>query len=161
EVEVGQPRDLDITLQVGAVTQAVEVKAQAPVLNTTDAGLGQQVQYKTVQDLPQFSRSAGMLLALAPGVRVTADDRISYGSARYNIGGNSNANVEVDGARVMGDRQDIAQMIINPSVETIQEAKVVVNSYAAEKGQDIGALVQYQTKSGTNNLHGSAYYYLR
>ena len=161
EVEVGQPRDLDITLQVGAVTQAVEVKAQAPVLNTTDAGLGQQVQYKTVQDLPQFSRSAGMLLALAPGVRFTADDVISYGAARYNIGGNSNANVEVDGARIMGDRQDIAQMIINPSVETIQEAKVVLNSYAAEKGQDIGALVQYQTKSGTNNLHGSAYYYLR
>ena len=161
EIQLGQARGLDITLEVGEISQQIEVTAAPPALKTEDAGLGQNVTYHEVESLPKFSRSAGSLLALAPGVRFTADDVISYGASRYNIGGNSNANVTVDGARVMGDRMDISQMIINPSVETLQEVKIVENQYNAEFGHDIGAVVQYETKSGTNSFHGGVYEYFR
>ena len=161
EIQVGQARGLDVTLPVGALTQRVEVTAAAPALKTEDAGLGQNVTAHQVQALPEFSRSAGLLIALAPGVRFTADDVISYGTSRYNIAGQSNANVTIDGTRVMGDREDIAQMIINPSVETVSEEKVVENQYNAEFGKDIGGLVQMETKSGTNSFHGGVYEYFR
>lgn len=161
EIQLGQARGLDITLEVGEISQEIEVTAAAPALKTEDAGLGQNVTYAEVQSLPKFSRSAGSLLALAPGVRFTADDVISYGSSRYNIGGNSNATVMVDGASVMTDREDIAQMGLNPSAETLQEVKIVVNQYGAEFGHDIGSLVQYETKAGTNAYHGGVYEYFR
>src|SRR5262249_15912995 len=68
-IDVGQPRGLDITLKVGAVSQQVQVTAEAPALKTEDAGLGQNVTQSTVAALPYFNRSAGALLALAPTVR--------------------------------------------------------------------------------------------
>ena len=78
ELLVGQPRGLDISLQVGAASQSIEVNAAPQLLKTEDAGLGQNVQYAQVAGLPYFSRSAGVLLSLAPTVRYTGEDVISY-----------------------------------------------------------------------------------
>jgi hypothetical protein len=160
-VLVGQPRGLDITLQVGAATQIVEVNAMAPLLKTEDAGLGQNVQYTQVAGLPYFSRSAGVLLSLAPTVRYTGEDVISYGASRYNVGAYTNVNVVIDGASVIGNRTDVAQMTFNPSVEALQEVKVTTNQYSSEFGKDVGALVQMDTKSGGNTYHGGVYEYFR
>jgi hypothetical protein len=160
-IELGQARGLDITLKIGEVSQQVEVTAEAPALKTEDAGLGVNISYEQVSTLPKFGRSMGAMLALAPGVRYTTEDYISYGASRYNIGGFGNANMQVDGARIMGDRMDISQMIFNPSIETLQEVKIVENTFNAEYGQDIGPLVQFETKSGTNGYHGNGWYYLR
>src|SRR5262245_37524038 len=110
-VLLGQPRGLDIDLQVGATTQTVEVQASAPLLKTEDAGLGQSVQYQQVSSLPYFNRSAGVLLSLAPTVRYTGEDVISYGASRYNVGAFTNVNIVVDGASVIGNRTDVAQMV--------------------------------------------------
>lgn len=161
EVLVGQPRSLDVTLTVGAVTQSVQVDAAAPLLKTEDSGLGQSVQSQEIEGLPYFNRSAGVLLSLAPTVRYTGEDVISYGASRYNVGGFTNVNVMIDGASVNGDREDVAQMVLNPSVEAIQEVKIAENQYSAQFGKDIGALVQMESKSGTNQYHGGLYYYFR
>lgn len=158
---VGQPRGLDFTLQVGAATQLIEVTAAAPLLKTEDAGLGQNVQYNQVAGLPYFSRSAGVLLSLAPTVRYTGEDVISYGASRYNVGAYTNVNIMIDGASVIGNRTDVAQMTFNPSVEALQEVKITTNQFSAEFGKDIGALVQMDTKSGGNVYHGGVYEYFR
>src|SRR5581483_3616013 len=160
-VLVGQSRSLDFSLQVGAASEIIEVRAEAPLLKTEDAGLGQNVQYQQVSGLPYFSRSAGVLLSLAPTVRYTGEDVISYGASRYNVGAFTNVNVVIDGASVVGDRTDVAQMTYNPTVEALQEVKVTTNQYSSEFGRDIGALVQMETKSGTNSYHGGVYEYFR
>ncbi|MBM3775815.1 MAG: TonB-dependent receptor, partial [Acidobacteria bacterium] len=157
----GQPRGLDVGLQVGAATQIIEVLATAPLLKTEDAGLGQNVQYQQVASLPYFNRSAGVLLSFAPTVRYTGEDVISYGASRYNVGAYTNVNVMVDGASVVGNRTDVAQMVYNPTVEALTEVKVTTNQYSAEFGRDVGALVQMVTKSGANSFHGGVYEYFR
>jgi len=160
-LELGQPRGLDIHLSVGATNSTVRVTASAPLLSTEDPGLGQSVDYAQVSKLPYFSRSAGALLGLSPGVRYTGEDSISYGASRYNVAGWTNVNVIVDGSPVMGDREDVAQMTLNPSVEALSDVRVIINQYSAEFGQDVGALVLMQTKSGTTQWHGGVYEYLR
>lgn len=160
-VELGEPRSLDINLVVGATSAVVTVTASAPLLNTQNPGLGQSVDYGEVAKLPYFNRSAGALLALTPGVRYTGEDPISYGASRYNIAGWTNVNVFVDGSPVNGDREDVAQMVLNPTVEALSDVRVIVNQYSAEFGQDVGALVLMQTKSGSDHWHGGVYDYLR
>src|SRR5579862_1334402 len=160
-LELGQPRSVDIHLTVGATASTVKVTASAPLLSTEDAGLGQSVDYAQVSKLPYFSRSAGALLGLSPGVRYTGEDSISYGASRYNVAGWTNVNVIVDGSPVMGDREDVAQMTLNPSVEALSDVRLVISQYSAEFGQDVGALVLMQTKSGTTQWHGGVYEYLR
>ena len=160
-IETGEPRGLNISLKVGALAQQVQVTANAQALKTEDAGLGQNVLPQTVAALPYFNRSAGALLALAPTVRYAGEDVISYGASRYNIGGLTNVNVNIDGASTIGDRQDVAQMVLNPTVEALQEVQIDMNSYSAQFGRDLGPIVQLQTKSGSNALHGGIYFYFR
>ncbi len=160
-VLLGQPQGVDINLQVGATSQTIEVQATAPLLKTEDAGLGQNVQYQQVSALPYFNRSAGVLLSLAPTVRYTGEDVISYRASRYNVGAFTNVNILIDGASVIGNRTDVAQMTYNPSVEALTEVKISTNQFSAEFGKDVGALVQMETKSGTNAFHGGVYEYFR
>src|SRR3984957_16735291 len=161
EVLVGQSRSLDITLKVGSVSETVRVEATAALLKTEDPGLGESITYSQVSSLPYFNRSAGVLLALAPTVRYTGEDVISYGASRYNVGAFTNVNVMLDGMSIIGDRTDVAQMVFNPSVEALQEVKISTNQYSAQFGQDIGALVQMESKSGSNAFHGGVYGYFR
>ena len=93
EVILGQSRSLDVALKVGSVSEAVEVQATAELLKTEDPGLGQNIEYAQVANLPYFNRSAGVLLSLAPTVRYTGEDVISYGASRYNVGAFTNVNV--------------------------------------------------------------------
>ena len=160
-LQLGEARGVDVHLSVGATQSIVEVTAAAPILNTEDPGLGQNVDYAEVAKFPYYSRSAGALLGLSPGVRYTGEDSISYGASRYNVAGWTNVNVMVDGSPVMGDREDVAQMTLNPSVEALSDVRVIESQYSAEFGADIGALVLMQTKSGSNKWHGGVYEYLR
>jgi hypothetical protein len=160
-VELGEPRSLDIHLVVGTSQTIVKVTASAPLLNTEDPGLGQSVDYTQVAKLPYFDRSAGALLALTPGVRYTGEDPISYGASRYNIAGWTNVNIYVDGSPVNGDREDVDQMVLNPTVEALSDVRVIVSQYSAEFGADVGALVLMQTKSGSDQWRGGVYEYLR
>jgi outer membrane receptor protein involved in Fe transport len=160
-VSLGQPLGLDLQMELGEIGTEVKVTAEAPLLRSEEAGLGQSVEIGQISQLPFFNRSAGMLIQLSPGARYLGEDFISYGSSRYNVGGMGNTNVLVNGAGVTADRTDVGQMAYNPSVEALSEVRVLSNQYSAEFGQDVGALVLMQTKSGSNSLHGNVYEFFR
>jgi len=161
ELLLAQPRGINFTLQVGAVTQAIQVSAAAPLLTTEDAGLGQNVTAGQIEDLPFFNRSAGILVQLSPGIRYLGEDFISYGGSRFNGNGIGNTNILLDGVNIQDDRLDVDQEMCNPTVDALSEVRVVQNQYSAEFGRDVGMLIMMQSKQGTNSYHGTLYEYAR
>jgi hypothetical protein len=160
-VTLGQPLGLNLTLSVGAITQQVQVASAPPLLRTQDSGLGQNVSYKAVAVLPMFNRDAGELIALSPTVRYFGEDHISYGSSRFDGAGIGNPQYYYNGAPIGGDRTDVGQMTYDPPVESIGEARVIQNQYSAQYGSNVGQIVMFQSKQGTNQFHGSVYEYFR
>jgi len=166
-VNVGQNSLIDFTLQVGAVSERVEVTAEAPLVETTNAVVTGLVTEKQVQDLPLNSRSlielaplqAGIVQAVntAPGASKGMGAKLAISGTRYN------ANLfQVDGA----DINDLAGAAGSASnnlmgAETIKEFNVVINAYSAEYGKHTGGVFNAITKSGTNTFHGSAFEFLR
>ncbi len=160
-VSVGQPLGLDLSLTVGSVNQQVQVVGAAPQLRTQDSALGQTVSYQAVESLPMFNRDAGQLIALTPTVRYYGEDHISYGSSRFDGAGIGDPDYFFNGAPIGGDRTDVGQMTYDPPVESIGEARVVQNQYSAQFGAAVGQIVMFQSKQGTNQLHGNLYEYFR
>ena len=160
-VSVGQPLGLDLSLTVGSVNQQVQVVGAAPQLRTQDSALGQTVSYQAVESLPMFNRDAGQLIALTPTVRYYGEDHISYGSSRFDGAGIGDPDYFFNGAPIGGDRTDVGQMTYDPPVESIGEARVVQNQYSSQFGATVGQIVMFQSKQGTNQLHGSLYEYFR
>ena len=158
---MGQPLGVDLTLSVGSVSQQVQVTGAAPIIRTQDPGLGQTVSYQAIEALPMFNRDAGQLIALTPTVRYYGEDHISYGSSRFDGAGIGDPDYLFNGAPIGGDRTDVGQMTYDPPVESIGEARVVQNQYSAQFGAAVGQLVMFQSKQGTNHLHGSLYEYFR
>ncbi len=160
---VDQRIEIDFTLELGTVSELIEVTAQTPRLNTTEASLGQVIDNKRIVGMPLDGRYYGDLVLLsagavppAPGSRFAG---FSSGGQRvtqnnYLIDGIDNNSVELAGA---GRRAEMVQ----PSIDAVQEFKVQTNSYAAEFGRAMGAIVNLTLKSGTNDFHGSAFEFLR
>ncbi len=160
-LHLGDTLGLDFELEIGQSTQSVTVSGAASLLNTEDASLGQTVGVEAVQSLPMVSRRPTALPQLSPTVRYIGDDQISFGAPRYNMCGFGNVNVMFKGAPAGSDRTNVNQQTSNPPVEAIKEARLQANSYSAEYGYDVGSLVLFETKSGTNQFHGSLYEYVR
>ncbi len=165
QLEVGQNLRVDFTLEVGEISQKIVVEAQAPLLETENTSIGQVVQSKQIVNLPLLGRNPYALGGLIPGVRVSRGmndlpvDQISTASVSIN-GAPGNANeFLLDGAPNTGAAQN--QPIIYPSADSVQEFKVQTNSYSAEFGRAAGGVFNVVTKSGTNELHGDAYDFLR
>ncbi len=173
QVQVGQTARLDITLEVGAVEQTVEVSGTIPLLHTEDATIGQVVVPELIDALPQNGRNFAMLAMSAPGV--AALDYVQPGTINsgrrpdeLRPGGTA---LQANGARsylnqVLIDGIDATEMIsqtfvVRPSVDSIQEFKVITNNAGAEFGRAGGAVVVISTKSGGNAFHGTAYEFLR
>src|SRR5437764_11373072 len=156
----------DAKLAVGATTQTVEVEATPNQVELTSAELSGTIEGYQITELPLNGRSFAQLLTLVPGVEVDAgfsyDKKGLNGGADISIsGGASNANVFlVDGANNV-DVGSGRTILIYPSLDSIQEFKVERNSYNAQFGGAGGGIVTIVTKSGTNNLHGSGYYFGR
>jgi hypothetical protein len=156
----------DAKLAVGATTQTVEVEATPNQVELTSAELSGTIEGYQITELPLNGRSFAQLLTLVPGVEV--DGGFSYdkkglnGGADISIsGGASNSNLFlVDGANNV-DVGSNRTILVYPSLDSIQEFKVERNSYNAAFGGAGGGIVTIVTKSGTNNLHGSAYYFGR
>src|SRR5258708_5457051 len=153
-------------LTVGATDQTVEVEASPNQIDLTTGELTGTIEGNQITELPLNGRSFTQLLTLVPGV--ATDGGFSYdkkglnGGADISIsGGASNANVFlVDGANNV-DEGSGRTILIYPSLDSIQEFKVERNSYNAQFGGAGGGIVTIVTKSGTNDLHGSAYYFGR
>jgi outer membrane receptor protein involved in Fe transport len=162
-LSVDQRAEIDFTLEIGGVTERVEVQAAAPQLNTVEASQGQVIENKRIVDLPLNGRTYDDLALLSAGtVQPLSNSRFvgfSSGGMRntqnnFLLDGVDNNPVELAGAQRRSE-------MVQPSIDGIQEFKVQTNSYAAEYGRALGAVVNVTTKSGSNDVHGSAFEFVR
>jgi len=164
EVTLGHVIMADVTLQLGTVTQEVTTVAAAPLIETASTQLGAVMNSRAVVDLPLNTRDTYQLLQLQPGVQSQTGAGLFYGSdspgsVSVNGGRGRSNNFMVNG----GDANDQFANLpaIQPSPDTIQEFRVLTNTFDAEFGRNSGSVVDVVTKSGTNEFHGDVYEFFR
>lgn len=166
-VEVGQSARIDFALQVGDVTQTVEVTSELPLLQAETSSLGQVVEQRKANELPLNGRNVFNLVALAPaviaqgGANGTPVGENPFGWGNYQINGSfGNESAEyLDGQPL--NIGYINLPVIIPTQDSIQEFKVQTSNLGADWGKFSGGVINMVTKSGQNTLHGEAYEYLR
>ncbi|MBI4478903.1 MAG: TonB-dependent receptor [Acidobacteria bacterium] len=166
-IAVGDEALLNFTLEVGAVTETVSVTAEAPIVNTTSGTLGSLVNSETMTDLPLNGRNWNDLTLLQVGVNEyrASDTAGTLNGTQFSANGapvRSNL-FTIDGT-IMNDSHGTGGASGNENtlgVEAIREYKVATNAFSAEYGMTMGSQVSLVTKSGTNEVHGSIFEYLR
>lgn len=157
---VDTPTDLDVSLEVGNVSETVNITSgsEAP-LNTTDATIGNTFESRRISELPLNARNVVGLLSLQPGV--TRGGAVNGGRA-------DQANITLDGIDVNEQQRGIDAVndeafasVLRVTPDSIQEFRVVTTNPNAEQGRSSGAQVSLVTKSGTNDWHGLLYEYHR
>jgi len=165
-VQLNQKARVDFTLQVGAVTESVEVVAQSLLLTTDDATLGNVVEGKRIYDLPLNGRNFAHLAGLMPGViKGISSNTNQYGRRDLAIAISANGTRE-NQSQILYDGVYTAWNINNAtffkaSIEAIQEFKIQAATYSAEYGHNAGAQVEIHTRPGTNAFHGTVFEFLR
>ena len=147
---VDTPTTLDIRLMVGEISETVTVEAEALMLNTQDAGLGNAFEGARIRQLPLQDRNAANLLTLQAGV--TPDGYVN--GARSD-----QTNLTLDGIDI-NDQQtgDWANAVLRVSPDSVQEFKLTTNVSNATQGRSAGGQISLITRTGTNDFHGSLYY---
>src|SRR5271168_206350 len=166
-VEVGQSVRIDLTMQVGDVTQTVEVTGETPQLQAETSSLGQVVEERKVNELPLNGRNVFNLISLAPSVipqgsaTGTPVGVNPFGWGNYQVNGSfGNESAEyLDGQPL--NIGYINLPVVIPTQDSIQEFKVQTSNLGADWGKFSGGVINLSTKSGSNGLHGAAYEYLR
>ncbi len=164
---VDTPTTLDLQLEVGEITQTVEVTASAtPILNTVDATLGNAFQEEQVLELPIESRNVAMLLSLQPGVTYMNDrddeDMRDFRSGVVNGARSDQSTINMDGVDVTDQAGGQAfTSVLRTTPDSLQEFRVTTLNSPATSGNSSGAQMSLVTKGGTNEFHGSLYEYLR
>ncbi len=163
---VGLTATVAITLEVGTVTQALEVTASAVQLEAQTSGLGKVVEQRRVVELPLLGRNPLALGATAPGVlptsgqRGTGQDIIGVSTTSQINGGLSQQNgVLIDGGESRGSTESGNAYTV--PIEAVGEFKIETSTYSAEFGRAAGGIVNIATKSGTNTIHGVLFEFLR
>jgi hypothetical protein len=169
-LRLNQDADLQIKLQVGGVTETVTVSTDAPLINTTNAEVGTNFDSKRISELPLAPNRNLMSLALsAAGVSQLSSGQTSF-AASGNNGTENGIAFSVNGMRLrsnnfMIDGQDANSPSVGGSVQAINnpdivaEFRLITNQFAAEYGRAAGSVVNIVTKSGSNTLHGSAFWF--
>jgi hypothetical protein len=155
---------VDFQLAVAGTAQDVQVTGEAPQIETTQSHLSSNLQHAEVQELPMLNRSVSSLIALNPGVREETTNMNVPGTSTthtyFNVGGNGRNSMElVDGMDNHDDNDAGATMEL--SLEGIQEFNVMAHGAPAEYGRTGGGVASLVTKSGGNQIHGSAFGYGR
>jgi hypothetical protein len=165
DLRIGEIARRTIELRVGALTDSIVIEANAPLLETENGTLSQVIDTKQISELPLNGRNLVQLAALAAGVspRQSLQRSVSqYGDRNEFVqvdgGRDASTNYVIDGVYARSLRFN--NLAFQPSVDTIHEFNVLRNSFSAEYGQG-QSVVTAVTKSGTNNLHGSAFEFLR
>ncbi|MBC8166719.1 MAG: TonB-dependent receptor [Bryobacteraceae bacterium] len=159
-LQVGQNVNLNIPLQVAAAAQTVEVNSGAPIVETTKTGVSQVVNSAQIENLPINGRRVDSFVLLTPGV--TNDGQFGLISFRGVAGGNT----------FLTDGNDTTNQFYNEnagrtrisaqiSQDAVQEFQVLSNGYSAEYGRAIGGVVNTVTRSGSNEMHGTGYWFFR
>jgi hypothetical protein len=169
-VETGGQVRQDFSLEIGEVTETVEVSAAAVTLQTENAITGSVVENKRVIELPLNGRNMQNLAVLTPGVqfgnrtgRADGQGGFPIPGQAYSVSANGQREihqiVSLDGVDAKDPRIHIANFV--PSIEAIEEFKIQTNSYSAEYGFGGGAVTNITMKSGTNEIHGTLFNFLR
>jgi len=157
---------VNVILQVGQQTEQIEVTAVAPLLETETSELGQVVDRQRVSNLPLNGRNFAQLALLSTGTAPSepgARDEGGYGFSANGARSLQN-NFLLDGVDNNSNLTDLlneTNYVIQPPVEALQEFKVQTNAYSAEFGRGNGAIINAVIKSGTNEIHGAAWEFLR
>jgi hypothetical protein len=153
-------------LLVGAVTQTVEVTGAVPQLQTDRADVDIQFNQQYVEDLPVLNRNFTNFELLSPGTQKLvgwshAATENPQGGGQIFVNGQhfSGTNFELDGT----DNQDaiLGIIVVNPNLDAIGETKIALQDYDAESGKAVAGTVGVQIKSGSNDFHGTGFYYYR
>lgn len=151
--------------RIGTVAETISVSADAVLLNTTDASLGNAVGSKPIIELPFNARNVVGLLSLQPGVVSLGDgDRAQNDSRGGNVNGarNDQSNIVLDGVDVNNQMDRGAfESVLRVTLDSVQEFRTTTLNATADQGRSSGAQVSMVTKSGTNEVHGSAYWFHR
>ena len=168
-LEVNQAARVDLSLEVGAVAEAVEVVGDASPVDTQTATLKEVVDERRIRELPLNGRDATQLILLLPGVYGTTDTSgLRQGGSGRSIvqpgissnGGRGNmVNYALDGAFHNDTYTNVS--LAMPDPDALQEFSVQTNNFSAEYGRSAGAVVNAVTRSGTNSLHGSLFEFHR
>ncbi len=171
-LEVNQTARFDFQLEVGNVTESVEVRASNPLIESDTSSIGQVVEQRAVAELPLNGRNFAQLATLGPGVTGagfgakgtimsgTRPDDLRPGSEIFANGNREGSNNFLwDG--IDNNERLTLSIVLRPSVEAVQEFKIQTSLFSADQGRNSGATINVITKSGTNQLHGSAYNFLR
>jgi outer membrane receptor protein involved in Fe transport len=166
-VNVDVSTQLNIVLQAGTVTEQVTVTAEAPLLKSDRADVATTFEQKEFSDLPTIDRNFTRFELLTPGTARCcagwdhAASENPQGSLQIQVNGQhfSGTAYQLDGT----DNRDpiLGIIVINPTLESISEAKVTTQNFDAEFGMAVAGVVTSQTKSGGNEIHGSAFGYRR
>jgi hypothetical protein len=156
----------NVTLDVGATTEKVEISAQTETVNTTDASLGNAFSEVQVKELPLESRNVPDLLSLQAGVFYTGnnpgiDTTVDTRSGAVNGARSDQSNITVDGVPVNEKGGYAFTSVLPVTLDSVQEFRVTTTNYGADQGVSSAAQVSLITKSGTNSFHGSVYEYNR
>jgi hypothetical protein len=171
---VGQAATIDFALTVGSQNEVVMVHGVAPQLDTASANLGLVVGTKQVNDLPLNGRDFTQLLTLTPGISPVNNSQSGPGQGNYAEPAPNNETPTIPSVNGAANRSNYfftdglsnfgafhSVYAVPPIIDEIQEFKVVSHADGAEYGSVIGGVVNVVTKSGTNQLHGSAFEYGR
>ena len=166
-LQVDQHATLNSTLNVGSVSQQVEVVSQVPIVSTETATVGTVIDTRQVVDLPLNLREFGSLATLVPGTMTDNGGFASstfgspFSQTSYNSNGNrsSSNNFLIDG--VMSRNLTFGGFALSPPPDAIQEFNLETNIYDASFGMTAGSTINLATKSGSNQIHGAAYDFLR
>ncbi|MCS7316317.1 MAG: carboxypeptidase-like regulatory domain-containing protein, partial [Bryobacteraceae bacterium] len=170
EVRVGETVGLTIQMELGAVTETVEVKETTPLLDTTAASLGQVFDQRRILELPQRGYNPMELTLLTPGVVNTTNMRLRKAMApeatsqiMADGAGQYNNEFQIDGITNMStDRgRGYSRIAFSPPIGAVREFNMQTTSYDASVGRTMGAVINVSTNSGTNELRGELHYVLR
>lgn len=165
-LEINQRARLDVQMEVGTVTETIEVKGEAPLLQSETTAVGSVVSTGTIVNAPLSGRNFILLTLLAPGVTTTnpagfVNVQRTTGGGRPYVNGNRKEanNFLLDGI----DNNQVSDNLTSyqPSLDAIQEFKMITNNAPAEFGNFQGGIINVTLKSGTNAFHGSVFEFLR
>ena len=165
-LEVNQRARVDVAMEVGAITESVQVTGEAPLLQTDTTQVGAVVGSKTIEDMPLISRNPIALTLLTAGV--TTPDPNSFNSGLRSAGGGRpyvNGNREESNNFLLDgvDNNFTSDNLVSyqPNPDALEEVKLITNNASAEFGNFQGGIVNMVIKSGTNDIHGTVYFFNR
>ena len=162
-LEVGRTTPIELKFEVGALEEAITVSAEAPLVDTTSQEIGGRISSQEFVDTPSFNRNFAGYLGMLPGVVATIS-ATTFGADSISVAGQNvrNVNYTMDGSNnndTFNGGNGGAQARV--PVEAVQEFQLLSSQFDAEYGLTSGGIVNSVSKSGTNNLHGSAFMFFQ